>query len=158
MIREHDSRFINMPVTLVSLINGSVWTAYAVLKKDIPLFMTNALACTFMMVNVTFYLWAKGLVQTSSIQMLISFFELLFPKAEDEAKLDMAGFESNERRLDLSEDEVCRTKAEIQARFNRNQMLQGRDTAPYMGAATETTAVTEDTRLAESIRGGSLRA
>jgi uncharacterized protein with PQ loop repeat len=74
VIREKDARYINLPIVVVSLINATVWTAYAVLKKDIPLFMTNAMALAFMSVNMTFYLWAVDSVATSSIQTLISFF------------------------------------------------------------------------------------
>jgi len=65
---------------VVSIINATVWTAYAVLKKDIPLFMTNLFAFASMSVNMLFYLWAIDMVSTSSIQGLISFFEILFPQ------------------------------------------------------------------------------
>jgi len=52
---------------LVTLINASVWTAYSILKKDIPLFMTNLVAFSVMCVNMTFYLWAKDAISTESI-------------------------------------------------------------------------------------------
>ena len=58
VIREKDPRYINLPIVVVSIVNAVIWTAYAVLKKDIPLFMTNSLAFTFMSLNLVFYLWA----------------------------------------------------------------------------------------------------
>lgn len=58
----------------VAVINAVIWVAYAALKKDIPLFMTNSLAFCFMSINLTFYMWASHMIPTSSIQMLISFF------------------------------------------------------------------------------------
>lgn len=67
VIREKDARFINLPIVLVSLVNATIWTAYAILKKDIPLFMTNSLAFVFMSVNLTFYMWAIDWVSEASI-------------------------------------------------------------------------------------------
>lgn len=110
VIREKDPRYINMPIVIVSLINATVWTAYAVLKKDIPLFMTNVMALCFMSINMTFYLWAVDAVATNSVQTLISFFQVAFP--EEEAKFD--DDEICERRLDAeTSDGDYRTKAEI---------------------------------------------
>ena len=74
VIRERDSRYINLPIVAVSIVNAVIWTAYAVLKRDIPLFMTNFLAFAFMSVNMTFYLWAKEWLSTASVQTLITFF------------------------------------------------------------------------------------
>ena len=105
-----------MPIVIVSLINATVWTAYAVLKKDIPLFMTNVMALCFMSINMTFYLWAVDALTTNSVQTLISFFQVAFP--EEEAKFD--DDEICERRLDQeTSDGDYRTKAEIQAHFKR---------------------------------------
>ena len=67
LIREKDPRYINLPIVLVSITNAMVWTCYAILKKDIPLFMTNSIAFTTMAVNLLFYLWAIDLVSSESI-------------------------------------------------------------------------------------------
>ena len=67
VIREKDSRYISLPMVSVSLMNATIWSAYAVLKKDIPFFMTNSLAFCFMSVNMTFYLWANNMINTSTI-------------------------------------------------------------------------------------------
>ena len=40
VIRERDNRYISLPIVLISLINSSLWLVYAVIKKDIPFFMT----------------------------------------------------------------------------------------------------------------------
>ena len=58
VIRERDSRYINLPMIVVSLLNAMIWTGYAILKQDIPLFMTNLVAFSTMIINMTFYLWA----------------------------------------------------------------------------------------------------
>ena len=67
VIRERDARYLNLPMLCVTLINAMIWTGYAILQKDIPLFMTNLIAFCSMVVNMTFYLWAKQLIETSSI-------------------------------------------------------------------------------------------
>jgi hypothetical protein len=73
----------------VSLVNSVVWTAYAVLKKDIPLFMTNFLAFTVMSVNLVFYLWAVELIATEQIWTLINFFKVAFPDLQKESLEDV---------------------------------------------------------------------
>ena len=67
VIRERESRYINLPMVCISIVNSLVWTAYAVLKKDIPLFMTNFLALIVMSVNLVFYLWAVEMIATETI-------------------------------------------------------------------------------------------
>jgi len=72
-----------MPIVTVSIINATVWTAYAVLKKDIPLFMTNFFAFAAMSVNLIFYLWSIDVISSSSIQLMISFFQIAFPESDE---------------------------------------------------------------------------
>lgn len=84
VIREKDGRYINMPIVCVSIVNSFIWTAYAILKHDVPLFATNLLAFIFMSTNLTFYLWTIGLVQTSQIQALITFFKIAFPEDDSQ--------------------------------------------------------------------------
>ena len=71
VIRERDCRYINLPIVVVSLVNAMVWTAYAILKKDIPLFMTNVVAFSTMCVNMIFYMWALEMISTERIAMMI---------------------------------------------------------------------------------------
>ena len=106
VILEKDARYINLPMAGISVVNGLIWTAYAVLKKDIPLFMTNALACGCMLVNLTFYLWANDMVATSSIQLLISLVQIAFPSEES----DDTGVP--EQQLDCDLDDECIAKAD----------------------------------------------
>lgn len=111
VIRERDPRYINMPVVTVSIINAVIWTAYAILKKDIPLFMTNSLAFVFMGINLIFFFWAINMVQTDTISTLISFFQIAFP---DEMKDQLEEGEMTlERDLDGDLENEGRTKAEI---------------------------------------------
>mmetsp|Transcript_31410 Transcript_31410/g.38993 ORF Transcript_31410/g.38993 Transcript_31410/m.38993 type:complete len:395 (+) Transcript_31410:118-1302(+) len=140
VIREKDSRYISLPMVTVSIVNALIWAAYAVLKKDIPLFMTNSLAFCFMSVNMTFYLWANDSINTSTIQMLISFFKIAFPEDdENEKALASADEEAAcEKRLDEpTDDEHYRTKAEICNKFSRNDGL-------LSGRATEETRLTSN--------------
>lgn len=67
VIRERDCRYINLPIVLISLINGSIWTVYASIKNDIPLFTTNCVALFFMTINMIFYLWALDFIPTERI-------------------------------------------------------------------------------------------
>ena len=113
VIREKDPRYINLPIVVVSLINAVIWTAYAVLKKDIPLFMTNSLAFTFMSINMTFYMWAVEYVPTTAIATLISFFEAAFPPEDGKGEEGDEECCQGERDLDLDSGDNCRTKAEI---------------------------------------------
>ena len=135
---------------MVSLINATVWTAYAVLKKDIPLFMTNCMALAFMSINMTFYLWAVDSVATSSIQTMISFFQVAFP--DEEAKFDED--DVCERHLDeedaiAASDSEYRTKAEVQAHFQRTQLN---------GSSSLMERPTEETRLTTNSNDNSFMA
>ena len=67
VIREKDPRYINLPIVIVSMINAMIWSSYGALKKDIPVFLTNILAFTFMSINMTFYMWAIDFISTSTI-------------------------------------------------------------------------------------------
>jgi len=124
VIRERDCRYINLPIVVVSLTNAAVWTAYSILKKDIPLFMTNVVAFAAMSLNMVFYLWAIEAISTERIAMMISFFKVAFPDCIESDKPlndgDMNDQEINERNLDIEDgtmgDEGL-TKAELQARF-----------------------------------------
>ena len=110
VIRERDPRYINLPMVSVSLVNSVIWTAYALLKKDIPLFMTNALAFCFMTINLIFYMWAIEMISTESIQSLISFSQAIFPAFEDGL------LEEDEMIKDLDGDDLEGnelTKAEV---------------------------------------------
>jgi hypothetical protein len=82
VIRERDNRYISLPIVLISLVNSSLWTVYAIIKKDIPFFMTNFLAINFMSINLIFYLWALDLVSTESIQSLITLFTFAVPQSD----------------------------------------------------------------------------
>lgn len=113
VILEKDARYISLPLVLVGLINGLIWTAYAVLKKDIPLFMTNSIACGVLSVNLIFYLWACDMVATSSIQSLMSFIKIAFPLEEEEEQKFADEEAAGERQLDLAEDEQFRAKADL---------------------------------------------
>ena len=64
---------------MISLINGSIWTLYSIIKNDIPLFATNVVALFFMTINLTFYLWALDIIPTESISTLITIFKIAFP-------------------------------------------------------------------------------
>lgn len=64
---------------MISLVNGSIWTLYSVIKNDIPLFATNVVALFFMTINLIFYLWALDIIPTESISTLITIFKLAFP-------------------------------------------------------------------------------
>jgi hypothetical protein len=94
----------------VSIVNAVIWTGYALLKRDIPLFMTNALAVFFMTINLIFYLWAIEMISTESIQSLINFSQVIFPAFEDGL------LEEDEMIKDLDADDLENselTKAEI---------------------------------------------
>jgi len=67
---------------MISLINGSIWTLYAIIKNDIPLFTTNVVAMFFMTINMIFYLWALDMIPTEKISTLISIFQLAFPDTD----------------------------------------------------------------------------
>ena len=82
VIRERDPRYINLPIVIVAMINAVIWSSYGALKKDMPLFLTNILAFSFMSINMTFYLWAIDFISTSSISPLISFFQVMFTSEE----------------------------------------------------------------------------
>ena len=79
VIRERDPRYISLPIVLISLVNGSIWTLYSIIKNDIPLFATNVVAMFFMTINLTFYLWALDMIPTESISTLITIFKIAFP-------------------------------------------------------------------------------
>ena len=79
VIRERDCRYISLPIVLISLVNGSIWTLYSIIKNDIPLFATNVVAMFFMTINLTFYLWALDMIPTESISTLITIFKIAFP-------------------------------------------------------------------------------
>jgi uncharacterized protein with PQ loop repeat len=79
VIRERDCRYISLPIVLISLVNGSIWTLYSIIKNDIPLFATNVVALFFMTINLTFYLWALDIIPTESISTLITIFKIAFP-------------------------------------------------------------------------------
>jgi len=91
---------------MISLVNGSIWTLYSIIKNDIPLFATNVVALFFMTINLTFYLWALDIIPTESISTLITIFKLAFPdndvdlnkelglEAETDPELLMAGKEA----------------------------------------------------------------
>ena len=134
----------------VAVINAVIWACYAVLKKDIPLFMTNSLAFCFMSLNLTFYMWACNIVPTSSIQLLINFFQIAFP--EEEAKDQMVPTDDEaaiERRLDenTTDDEVYRTKAESTMKFTR------KDGNPATERITEETRLTINTAASTVLSG-----
>ena len=98
----------------MSIINATIWTAYAVLKKDIPLFMTNFFAFFFMSLNMIMYLWARDLIATESIQTLIGFFQVMFPESSDEKDPDLLmgdeGEMTLERDIDIEKEgkETCK--------------------------------------------------
>lgn len=52
------------------------------IKNDIPLFATNAVALFFMLINMTFYLWALEIIPTERISTLITIFKIAFPENE----------------------------------------------------------------------------
>jgi len=79
VIRERDCRYISLPIVMISLVNGSIWTLYSIIKNDIPLFATNVVALFFMTINLTFYLWALDIIPTESISTLITIFKIAFP-------------------------------------------------------------------------------
>lgn len=64
---------------MISLVNGSIWTLYSIIKNDIPLFTTNVVALFFMIINMTFYLWALDIIPTENISTLITIFKIAFP-------------------------------------------------------------------------------
>jgi len=110
VIRERDPRYINLPMVAVSIVNSFIWTGYSVLKRDIPLFMTNSLAFFFMTINLIFYMWAIEMISTESIQSLINFSKAIFPAFEDEP------LEDDEVIKDLDADDLEGnelTKAEV---------------------------------------------
>ena len=82
VIRERDHRYIALPLVLISLVNASIWTLYSIIKSDIPLFATNAVAFFFMLINLTFYLWALDIIPTERISTLITIFKIAFPDNE----------------------------------------------------------------------------
>jgi len=82
VIRERDHRYIALPLVLISLVNASIWTLYSIIKNDIPLFATNAVALFFMLINLTFYLWALDIIPTERISTLITIFKIAFPDNE----------------------------------------------------------------------------
>merc|ERR1712113_765599 len=79
VIRDRDPRYIALPLVIISLVNASIWTLYSIIKNDIPLFATNAVALFFMLINLTFYLWALDIIPTERISTLITIFQLAFP-------------------------------------------------------------------------------
>ena len=110
VIRERDPRYINLPMVAVSIVNSVIWTAYSVLKRDIPLFMTNSLAFFFMTINLIFYMWAIEMISTESIQSLINFFQSVFPAFDEEL------LEDDDITKDLDADDLegnNLTKAEV---------------------------------------------
>ena len=89
VIREKDCRYINLPIVLISLINGSIWSIYASIKNDIPLFTTNVVALFFMLINMTFYLWALDFIPTERISTLITIFKIAFPDNDVDLKKEL---------------------------------------------------------------------
>ena len=82
--------------------------------------MTNLVAFSTMIINMTFYLWANQMIQTSQIQSMISFFEIAFPAGDEKNQEED---EENERDLDIEhgeDDEAFMTKAEIQAKYKQS--------------------------------------
>lgn len=51
-----------------------------------------------------FYLWACDLVSTSSIQGLISFFEILFPQESEKDQHDLEEGGTSDRQLDYESE------------------------------------------------------
>ena len=82
VIRDRDPRYIALPLVMISLVNASIWTLYSIIKNDIPLFATNAVALFFMLINLTFYLWAMDIIPTERISTLITIFKIAFPENE----------------------------------------------------------------------------
>ena len=105
--------------------------------------MTNLVAFSTMIVNMTFYLWANQVIQTNQIQMMISFFDIAFPAGDEKGLEDDDA--DNERDLDIEngEDEAFMTKAEIQAKYNR----QSAAAAAGSMFSEQQTRATEETRL-----------
>ena len=153
VIRERDCRYINLPIVVVSLVNAMVWTAYAILKKDIPLFMTNVVAFSTMCVNMIFYMWALEMISTEKIAMMIQFFQVAFPESEEDNKnIGALNDEENddqlimERDLDMENgvlDDEGLTKAELQAKYLRHNKLTGQAAA----SMSVNQRPTEETRL-----------
>jgi len=98
VIRDRDPRYINLPIVLISLINGSIWTVYASIKNDVPLFTTNIVALFFMMINMTFYLWALDFIPTERISTLITIFKIAFPDNDIDLSKEL-GLEAEDPEL-----------------------------------------------------------
>ena len=82
--------------------------------------MTNLVAFSTMIVNMTFYLWANQMIQTSQIQMMISFFDIAFPAGDEKGLEEDDAEDEHDLDMENGEDEVFMTKAEIQAKYNKS--------------------------------------
>ena len=56
-LRTRDSETVNMGLTVASLVNGFIWLIYAMLVKDIYVFIPNLCAITISAINLNLYQW-----------------------------------------------------------------------------------------------------
>jgi hypothetical protein len=77
---QRDARFINITLVSASLCNSLIWFVYSCLIYDVPTFLNTSFALVVMTLNLVFWLWASGYVQTATILPLINITKLLFEK------------------------------------------------------------------------------
>lgn len=56
-LRTRDSETVNMGLTVASLVNGVIWLVYAILVKDIYVFIPNSCAIMISGINLNLYQW-----------------------------------------------------------------------------------------------------
>jgi solute carrier family 50 protein (sugar transporter) len=59
-LRTRDSETVNMGLTVASLVNGMIWMVYAMLVRDIYVFIPNSCALIIAAINLNLYQWTQG--------------------------------------------------------------------------------------------------
>lgn len=55
-----------MGLTVASLVNGLIWLVYAMLVKDIYVFIPNLCAITISGINLNLYQWTQGKLENTN--------------------------------------------------------------------------------------------
>jgi len=83
VINTRDVKGINLPLTLVNIVNLAIWETYAILKPDPFMTVSQGLGFTCNLIIIFFYLWATGSINAQDtpalwpfMKMLIKFFNL----------------------------------------------------------------------------------
>lgn len=70
-LRTRDSETVNMGLTVASIVNGLTWMIYAMLVKDIYVFIPNLCALLIAAINLNLYQWTQGKLENSNWFILL---------------------------------------------------------------------------------------